>query len=119
MKSKIDYGYADDYVTMVVNDLHFYYGYEVTVEDKKKVEWCFQVSTVKRGKVGFKSEKPFFLMTTSQIRKKLPTTFLKDPRDFLIAGIGIFNEELNKKFGRLKKTTKKTKDGLTFTIANL
>src|SRR5579859_1531511 len=102
-KSNVHYGYSYDYVTMVTNDLHFYYGYEVTtgdpeVDEPEDIEWCFQISTVKRSKdgLGFISEKPFFLMTRSQIQKMLPNTFFKDPRDYLIAGIGIFNEHLNK-----------------------
>lgn len=125
-KSKVWYGSSDDYVTMVTNDLHFYYGYEVTLGDPEvddePVEWCFQISTVKRAAdgLGFKSEKPFFLMTTSQIKEKLPNTHLVDPRDYLIAGIGIFNEQLNKKFKKLnvEKTVNK-KGQMTFTIANI
>lgn len=75
MKNKVYY--SDDYAGLKAGDLDFYYGYEV----EEKGEWCFQVK---------KGEVVLVTLTTSEIQSVSDPFQLDDPKDFLLAGIGMF-----------------------------
>lgn len=71
--------YSDDYAGLTSGNLQFYYGYEV--EDPESQDWCFQVK---------KDGKEIFRMSRSKIRQSVESDQLDGPRDYLIAGIGLW-----------------------------
>jgi hypothetical protein len=83
---QVNVGCSDDYATLKSGRYEFYYGYEVTLngkvdDDDNDNEWCFQVK--ENGNVIMK-------LPTSEIIKQIDDKNLDYPRDFLIAGIGIW-----------------------------
>lgn len=74
---------AGDYAGLEVDDLKFYYGYEVTEPEESddwETEWCFQV---KRDGV------EVLKITTSQIEKATDVAG-DEPVNYLLAGIAIW-----------------------------
>jgi len=76
---QVGYYYSDDYSGLNTGNLKFYYGYEV--EDSLTEDWCFQV---------IKDGKEIYRITRTYIEQSLDNRQLDSPRDYLIAGIGIW-----------------------------
>ena len=75
--------YSDDYAGLNTGDIEFYYGYEA----EEKWEWCFLVK---------KNGTPIMLLPTSKIQSESDPFQLDSPRDFLLAGIGLYLAETKK-----------------------
>lgn len=75
---QVDYGCSDDYAVLMSGNLNFYYGYEVTDDAD---DWCFQVK---------KNGEEIFKISMNYIMKNVDNRQLDSPKDFLIAGIGIW-----------------------------
>jgi len=79
---QINVGCSDDYASLDSGKYEFYYGYEVIYnENDDDSEWCFQVK---------EQGKEIMKIPTSEIIKQSGNSLLDYPRDFLIAGIGIW-----------------------------
>lgn len=71
---------AGDYAGFEVDDLRFYYGYEVSTEDEDgEDEWCFQVT---------KKDKEVFRKTTSQLEEVDING--DEPVNYLLAGVALW-----------------------------
>lgn len=80
---------SGDYAGIDVDDLHFYYGYEVTEDTDDEYgteEWCFQVKD---------KEKVVFKKTTTQLAEV--DTDIEYPVEYLLAGIALWIRENKKK----------------------
>ena len=84
---KLDIYYSDDYAGLELEGISFYFGYE----EIKGGEWTF---TVRKGK------KLLMKLSQSEIEEQIsyqsPSDFDDEPYGFLLAGIGIYLNGVNK-----------------------